>query len=165
MTEMFMNMRNRSHRCNKNRPRSRHGCKHTTYKKCLIMIILAFPKQHQILRLKEIQGRLKQHCGWLEKQEFLIKKAWNYFHKQATLPMLHQVLKTPLRNTLSSRLLRLETVKKLDPYQRIWGQIDCFLYQLIIGYKWVKRQQCINLGVSPDFLLLPLDMPLLDANY
>ena len=54
MTEMFMNMRNRSHRCNKNRPRSRHGCKYTTYKKCLIMMILTFPKQHQILRLKEM---------------------------------------------------------------------------------------------------------------
>ena len=42
-----MNMKNRSHRYDINRPRSRHGHKYSKYKKCFSMIILIGIKQHQ----------------------------------------------------------------------------------------------------------------------
>ena len=44
--KMKMNMKNRSHRYNLNRPRSRHGCKYSKYNKYLSMMILIYIKQH-----------------------------------------------------------------------------------------------------------------------
>ena len=37
-----MKMKNRSHRCDINRPRSRHGHKYSKYKKCLSMIVYIY---------------------------------------------------------------------------------------------------------------------------
>ena len=37
--------KNRSHRCDMNRPRSRHGYKYSKYKKCLSMMMLICIKQ------------------------------------------------------------------------------------------------------------------------
>ena len=43
---MKMKMKNRSHRYDINRPRSRHGHKYSNYKKCLSMMTLLSIKQH-----------------------------------------------------------------------------------------------------------------------
>ena len=37
-----MKMKNRSHRCDINRPRSRRGHKYSKYKKCLSMIVYIY---------------------------------------------------------------------------------------------------------------------------
>ena len=44
--KMKMKMKNRSHRYDINRPRSRHGCKCSKHKKCLIITMLTCIKQH-----------------------------------------------------------------------------------------------------------------------
>ena len=43
---MKVKMKNRTHRYDINRPRSRHGHKYSKYKKCLIMMKLICNKQH-----------------------------------------------------------------------------------------------------------------------
>ena len=43
---MNMKMKNRSHTCNINRPRTRLGHKNSKYKKCLSMLMLVGIKQH-----------------------------------------------------------------------------------------------------------------------
>ena len=43
---MKMKMKNRSQRYNINRPRSRHGNKHSKYKKCLSIMMPTCIKQH-----------------------------------------------------------------------------------------------------------------------
>ena len=40
-----MKMKNRSHRYDKNRPRSRHGHKYSKYKKCFTMMMLIYIKE------------------------------------------------------------------------------------------------------------------------
>ena len=44
--KMKMKMKNRSHRYGLNRPRSRHGPKHSKYKKCVSMMMRVCIKQH-----------------------------------------------------------------------------------------------------------------------
>ena len=44
--KMETKMKNRSHRCDINRPRARHGRKYSKYKKCLGMMMLIRIKQH-----------------------------------------------------------------------------------------------------------------------
>ena len=44
---MEINMENRSHRYGINRPSSRHGHKHSKYKKCTSKMMLTCIKQHQ----------------------------------------------------------------------------------------------------------------------
>ena len=44
--KMKIKMKNRSHRYDINRPRSRHGHKYREYKMCLNMIMLVCIKQH-----------------------------------------------------------------------------------------------------------------------
>ena len=39
---MTMKMKNRSHRCDVNRPRARQGQKYTKYKKCLSMMVCLY---------------------------------------------------------------------------------------------------------------------------
>ena len=46
---MKMKMKNRSHRCDINKRKSRHGHKYSKYKKCLGMMMLLGIKQHQSL--------------------------------------------------------------------------------------------------------------------
>ena len=50
-----MKMKNRSHRYDINRPKSRHGHKYSKYKKCLNMMKLIRSKQHRI------HEKVKQH--------------------------------------------------------------------------------------------------------
>ena len=51
---MKMNIKNRSHIYDINRPRSRHGHKYSKYKKYLSMMMLIYIKQH----LKTFEARL-----------------------------------------------------------------------------------------------------------
>ena len=44
--KMKMNMKNRSHRYDINRPRFRLGHKYSKYRKCLSMMMLTLIKQH-----------------------------------------------------------------------------------------------------------------------
>ena len=43
---MKLKIKNRSHRCEINKPRSRHGHKYSESKKCLSMMVLIYIKQH-----------------------------------------------------------------------------------------------------------------------
>ena len=47
ITKMEMKMKNRSHRCDISRPRSRHGHKYTKHKVCLSIMMVICIKQHQ----------------------------------------------------------------------------------------------------------------------
>ena len=72
---MKMKMKNRSHRYNINRLRSRHGHKYSIYKKCLSMMVLLCIKEH----LSNIwSSNAKHYWGWVEKKLFLYKKACTY---------------------------------------------------------------------------------------
>ena len=68
-------MKNRWHRYNINRPRSRHGHKYSKYKKYLIMMMLICTKQHVSNTWSSIHEKVKQHWGWVEKKASLIKKS------------------------------------------------------------------------------------------
>ena len=57
--------KNRSHRYNINRPRSRH--KDRKHIKCLIVIMLIGTKQHLNNIWGSIHEKVKQHWGWVEK--------------------------------------------------------------------------------------------------
>ena len=46
LMKMNMKMKNRSHRYNINRPRSRHGNKYSKYKKYLSIVMLICIKEH-----------------------------------------------------------------------------------------------------------------------
>ena len=70
-----MKMKNRSHRYDINRPRSRHGYRYSKYKKCLSMMMLIFIKQHQSNIWSSIHEKVRQHWGWVEKKALPIKKA------------------------------------------------------------------------------------------
>ena len=67
-----MTMKNRSLKCNINRPRTRLGHKYSKYKKCLSVLILICIKQHLSNIWSWIYGKVKQH--WVEKKALLIKK-------------------------------------------------------------------------------------------
>ena len=69
---MKMTMKNRSHKCNINRPRTRLGHKYSKYKKCLSMLMLICITQHLSNIWSWIYGKVKQH--WVEKKALLIKK-------------------------------------------------------------------------------------------
>ena len=68
-------VRNRSHRYDKNRPRSRHRHKYSKYKTYLSMMMLTCINQH----LRNIWGSIhekgKQHWGWIEKKPCIYKKS------------------------------------------------------------------------------------------
>ena len=61
-----MKMKNRSHRYDINRPRSRHGHIYSKYKKCPI-------KQHRSNIWSAICEKVKQHWGSVEKKRCLKK--------------------------------------------------------------------------------------------
>ena len=65
--KMKMNMKNRSHRYDINRTRSRNGHRYSKYKKCLIMIMLIGIKQHLSNIWSSIHEKVKQQLGWVEK--------------------------------------------------------------------------------------------------
>ena len=62
---MKMKMKKRSHKCDINISRSRHGHKYSKYKKCLIMIMLTCIHLSNIW--SSIHENVKQHWGWVEK--------------------------------------------------------------------------------------------------
>ena len=74
ITELKTKKKNRSHRHDINRPRSRHGYKYSKYKKCLSMIMLICIKQHLSNIWSSIHEKVKQHWGWVEKRRCLLKK-------------------------------------------------------------------------------------------
>ena len=65
---MKMKIKNRSHRYNINRPRSRHGQKYSKYKNCLIMMMLTCIKKHLSNIWGSIHEKIKQHWGWVKKK-------------------------------------------------------------------------------------------------
>ena len=71
---MKMNIKNRSHRYNFNRPRSRQWHKYSKFKKCVSMMMLIYIKQHLSTIWSSIHDKVKQHWGWTEKKRLLIKK-------------------------------------------------------------------------------------------
>ena len=68
---MKMKKKNRSHRYDINRHRSRHGHKYSKYKTCLSMIMIICIKQYLINIWSSIHEKVKQHLGWVEKKRFL----------------------------------------------------------------------------------------------
>ena len=72
-----MKMKNRSHRCDINRPRSRPGHKYSKYKRYLSMMMLKGIKQHLRNTWDLINEKVKQHWGWIgkKKKALVIKKA------------------------------------------------------------------------------------------
>ena len=67
----IMKMKNRSHRYNIDRPRSRQGFVYSKYKKCLSMMMLICAKQHLSNIWSWIHAKVKQHWGWVEKKHCL----------------------------------------------------------------------------------------------
>ena len=119
-------MKNRSHRYDINRPRSRNEHKESKYKKCLTMMILICIKQHLSNIWSSIHEKVKQHWGWIEKKRFLQKKlviligmkskvpsTWmiwrNYDHKQdCSISPLYCICYNP-RNITFTSLYHLST--------------------------------------------------------
>ena len=67
-------MKNRSHRYDKNRPKSRHGQKYSKSKNCLTIMMLICIKQQLSNIWSVIHKEVKQHWGWVWKKPCLSKK-------------------------------------------------------------------------------------------
>ena len=72
---MKIKMKNRSHRYDINRPRSRHGHKYSKYKKCLSMMMLICIKQHLSNiwssvheKLSNTEAELKKNVAYKKKR-------------------------------------------------------------------------------------------------
>ena len=63
-------MKNGSHRYDANRPRPRHGHKHTKYKMCLRIMVVICIKQHLSNSWSSIHEKVMQHWGWNEKSVY-----------------------------------------------------------------------------------------------
>ena len=59
--KMRMTVKNRIRRYYVNRPRPRHGRKHTKYKNCLVIIMVICVKQHRSSIRSSIHNEFKQH--------------------------------------------------------------------------------------------------------
>ena len=68
---MKMKMRNRSRRCNINRPKLRNGHKNSKYRKCLSMMMLICIKQQLSNICRPIHEKGKKQRGWVEKKRCL----------------------------------------------------------------------------------------------
>ena len=68
---MKIKIKNISHRFDINRPRSRHGYKYSTYKKCLARMMLILTKQHLSNICSSIHEKDKQQWSWVEKKRYL----------------------------------------------------------------------------------------------
>ena len=68
---MKTKMKNRSHRFDINKPRSRHWYKYRTHKKGLTMMMLISIKQHLSNGWSSFHEKVKQHSGWVEKKRCL----------------------------------------------------------------------------------------------
>ena len=69
----IMKMKNRSHRYDINRLRSRHGHEYSKYKNYLTMTMVLCIKQHLSDICSSIHEKVKQHWGWVA---LLIKQRW-----------------------------------------------------------------------------------------
>ena len=76
--KMNVKKKNRPHRYNMNKPRSRHGHKCSKCKKCLIMMMLICIKQNLSNIWSSNYEKVKQHLGRVEKSLF-IKNACSFF--------------------------------------------------------------------------------------
>ena len=64
---MRLKMKNRSHRCDINRPRPRHERKYTEYKMCFSIMMATSVKQNPSNIWSSIHEKVKQHdWGWVE---------------------------------------------------------------------------------------------------
>ena len=77
---MKMEMINKLHRYDINRPRHRHGHKYSEYKKCLNMMMLKFTKQHQatleaqfMKTSSNTEAELKKSVAYKKKRVFIIE--------------------------------------------------------------------------------------------
>ena len=66
--KIMMEMKNRSHRYDINRPRFRHRHRKSKYKMCLAMMMLICIKQHLSTIWSSIHEKVKQPWGWVEKK-------------------------------------------------------------------------------------------------
>ena len=71
---MRLKLKNRSHRYDINRPKPRHGQKHTKYKMCLSITMVICTKQHLSKIWSSVYEKLKQHWGWVEKKSVAYEK-------------------------------------------------------------------------------------------
>ena len=72
--QKMLKMKKRSHRYDINRPRPTNGHKYTKYKMCLSVMMVICIKEHPNNIWSSIHEKVKQHWGWVEKKELLIKK-------------------------------------------------------------------------------------------
>ena len=70
-----LKVKRRSRRYDINRPRPRHRRKYTKYKMRLSVMMVLCIKQHPNNIWSSICEKVKQHCGWVEKECCLFKKA------------------------------------------------------------------------------------------
>ena len=71
--KMKMKKKNRPHRYDINRPRSRHVHKYSKYETCLSMIMIVCIKQHLSNIWSLTYEKVKQHWGRVEVKALLIK--------------------------------------------------------------------------------------------
>ena len=72
--QKMLKMKKRSHRYNINRPRPTNGHKYTKCKMCLCVMMVICIKEQLNNIWSSIHEKVKQHWGWVEKKELLIKK-------------------------------------------------------------------------------------------
>ena len=93
--------KNRSHRYDINRPRSRHRHKDRKHIKCLIMIMLIGTKQHLNNIWGSIHKKVKQHWGWVEKSVAYQKNVQGLFYiKVKKYEILHRFVPIILKKSL-----------------------------------------------------------------
>ena len=73
--KMRLEIKNRSHRHDINRPRPRHGHKYIKRKTRLSIMMAIFTKQMLSNIWSSIHKKVTQHRGWAEKKTLLTKKA------------------------------------------------------------------------------------------
>ena len=68
---MKIKIKNRSHRYDMNRPRSRYGQKYSKYKMCLSIMMAICIKQHLSNIWSSVHEKVMQHWNWVEKKSCL----------------------------------------------------------------------------------------------
>ena len=71
-----MKIKNRPHRYDIHRPRSRDGHKYSKYKKCLSKMMHVRIKQHLSSIWSLIHEKVKQHSGWVDNKLWLYKSVY-----------------------------------------------------------------------------------------
>ena len=73
--KMKPEIKNRSHRQDRNRPRPRHGHKYIKHKTRLSIMMAIFTKQMLSNIWSSIHKKVSQHRGWVEKKDVTYKKS------------------------------------------------------------------------------------------